>query len=559
VTPIDVTSVGGSGRRRLAYYSVSLPSTEIQPLLWQLEASVRSLRKFNTTLPVVVFVYGPWSPEVSRRLDGLGVRVVHQGSYERRLASLLPHGSHVLAEYPILHKFLNLAELKPLDLDQVLVLDCDTIFFGDVERLFEHLSADCYAREEPYSRRSHYGHDASYLDEDLLEDICAREGFVPPAPFNCGVVLLSRRATEMLATLGQRLVDYAWRLMVWMAAHPLSSIDGRKYGEGRGVQRLRWSYTTITSRYDRQRALAFPSANRWILEEVALWLTIGSTRSLSCADFPVTDVLQDGELWTERRQSVSCVVCHYYSRNLAQLEPIIERLVGPMNTVKEVRGRYNRLRTSINSIRIPDALVDSPVIREDRGFRVYEHLLSDNEFSRLRREAIAYYPEAGHDVYFGPPRGVDRTANPVRQFAHVNGGPVQQTIFGSESLLNFLTSECDLTVRTDKESGTYSYYVREGDFIGLHLDREACDLVLITILNDNSSLAELDGALVVYPEEIATPLTRLQERGSPDAIPLKPRVGQSVLLFGGVVPHFIAPVRLGQDRVIAVSCYQVVV
>src|SRR5437016_1551255 len=137
--------------KRLVYYSFSASRTIPRPdMLWQIEQSIRSLRAYNTSVQVVVFTYGDVPPELAASLAPYGVSVCHKGSYLAALARMAPHGWQILSQYPVLHKFLNFYEIGALQPDQVLFLDCDTLFFQDVDRLFSRYSdADCYAREEP--------------------------------------------------------------------------------------------------------------------------------------------------------------------------------------------------------------------------------------------------------------------------------------------------------------------------------------------------------------------------------------------------------------------------
>jgi hypothetical protein len=87
--------------------------------------------------------------------------VCEQGSYEARLRALCPRGAHALVRYPLLHKFLNFPELVRAGATRALYVDCDTIFFSDVTRLFSVAHAHVVAREQVHSQRSHYGPDAS--------------------------------------------------------------------------------------------------------------------------------------------------------------------------------------------------------------------------------------------------------------------------------------------------------------------------------------------------------------------------------------------------------------
>jgi hypothetical protein len=197
----------------------------------------------------------------------------------------------------------------------------------------------------------------------------------------------------------------------------------------------------------------------------------------------------------------------------------------------------------------------SPMVSANGGYAIYDDLLNRKDFRDLCSEAHDYYRFASYDVYFGPPKGRNRHAHPPRKFRHTNGGPVQERLFNDGWLLDFLSDECQLFVHPPS-SGTFSYYLETDDFIGLHLDREKCDLVIITVLHDNSDPRELSGSLVIYPDHTGDDL-RDVSAASTKGRAIKPRAGQSILLFGGVVPHYLEPTAQGQDRVISVCCFQV--
>jgi hypothetical protein len=301
---------------RLAYYSVTfLDAAREAELLWQLETSVASLRAFNDRLTVVVFVYGCVPDGLHDIAARCGVHVVRVEPYRDRLARLCPDGWRLLADYPLLHKFLNFGRLAQLagEPDQVLYLDCDTFFFGDVERLFDaYAIAHVVAREEVSCGRSHYGYDPEYLDEAQIASVAGATGSQPPPPFNLGVVLFNAGAWRLLPPLEPTLLDYARRLATWMAMHPAVGRSA-EYGEFLGVDQLRRSGALTSS--DARAALPYPSANRWLLDELALWLTLGHVPGLTSADFSRTDVMQNGELDTSRDDTGDAVLCHYFSQS----------------------------------------------------------------------------------------------------------------------------------------------------------------------------------------------------------------------------------------------------
>ncbi len=298
--------------KRICCYSLSIPDGGRPDLLTQLVTSIDSLRAYNKDVIVILFAYGNIPPNLTHSLQLLDVRIWSLPPYSTRIAQTCPNGWQFVSQYPLLHKFLNFTEISSLKPDQVLLLDCDTYFQGDVARLFDkHATADLVAREEVGSRRSHHGYDPGMVDEDKLANIAHAAGIAPAPPFNLGVVLLNNGLWEKLAGLQSLHVNYAWRFMTWMAANPSPDSE---YGEGLAVEQLRQHWSSI-SPSDQFMALPYPSANRWILDEVTLWMTMGHLPNTSYEDFQQTEVIQNGE-FKEKKLDPTWVVCHYFSQNM---------------------------------------------------------------------------------------------------------------------------------------------------------------------------------------------------------------------------------------------------
>lgn len=310
----------------LVCYSLYAPPDEPRPdLLRQLVTSVHTLRRYSRTVPVVVFVHGEPPAELALALAPYDVGIHAQGAYEARLARLCPAGWPVLARYPLLHKLLNFAEIARLAPSRLLLLDCDTIFFDDVERLLARYShAHCCAREEPTCARSHYGYDPGYVDEDALAALAASLGVRTVPPFNIGVLLFNHGIWDTLAALDRTFVDYAWRLLLSLALHPDEERVSR-YGEMDAVTLLRQHARRIVTPDEAARALPFPSANAWIVDQVALWLALGHVDGLSYADFRAEHVLQNGEMLSHPGPAPGWVLCHYYSQNMGRTEEWLHR------------------------------------------------------------------------------------------------------------------------------------------------------------------------------------------------------------------------------------------
>ena len=91
------------------------------------------------------------------------------------------------------------------------------------------------------------------------------------------------------------------------------------YGEGQGIEYLRQYFDQLADEEDVQRALFYPSANRWILDQVALWMTVGHVPGFKYEDFALGDVLQNGEILTKKPNACDWIVCHYFSQNTARI------------------------------------------------------------------------------------------------------------------------------------------------------------------------------------------------------------------------------------------------
>ncbi|GGK68842.1 hypothetical protein GCM10011509_16540 [Ornithinimicrobium pekingense] len=293
----------------LVQYSLSFdPATDPSRLLDQLRTSLWSLRRHNTRVPAVVLVHDEppaGLPEICRTY---GADLLEMGSYAARLASLCPEGWPVLAANPTLHKFLSHGALGPVD--RVLCCDADTLFAGDVEDLAaRYTEADVYAREEVHTGPSRYGPDRDFLDLPALLRLVHGLGVHAIPPFNTGVVLLNHGRSTHLAALHEWFVRCVWHLVVWMSLTPAHTA-GSGYGT---LERVEAAHL-LASGEQRARALPYPSANQWIVEEVATWLSLGALPGLTTGFLSPAHVAQNGELADPGATPVDrWLLCHYFS------------------------------------------------------------------------------------------------------------------------------------------------------------------------------------------------------------------------------------------------------
>ena len=211
---------------------------------------------------------------------------------------------------------------------------------------------------------------------------------------------------------------------------------------------------------------------------------------------------------------------------------------------------------SPRAIPVPDAIRRSPLFAVNGGFGVYDGLPDSATFDLLFAEARACYQSATVQESTEPDREDIRGGKPRRKLLASSAGPAQDAMYASESLRGILSATCGLPIMPSGNRGSYSYYARPGDFLDLHRDVETCDVAMITALYDNSLPAANGGALVVYPGRVGEPLSAIRARPREGARLVKLAPGQTIILFGGVLPHCVLPVGDGQVRMVSVLCFR---
>jgi len=284
----------------------------------QLIYSVKSLRRYNQSVPVIAFLYGEHSATFKARLAEHGVEVHPMGVYEDAIRRFFPGPFRALTTYPVLHKWLNFSTLEDLTLSQILQSDCDTIFFDDVEILFRtYTEKDFYAREEPASRASHYGYDPHYLDEDALSRVVESEGAIAIDPCNIGVCILNHGLWREIARRTDTFLSYAFRFAAGIARDPHR-------------RDLLWPQMANAVAHDLMQtgevaALPYPSSNLWILDQMALWLTLGHIPNLTCGFLSPDHVVQGTY---EPGFGHAKVVHHYFGTDKVAFRSEVSRSFG---------------------------------------------------------------------------------------------------------------------------------------------------------------------------------------------------------------------------------------
>jgi hypothetical protein len=206
---------------------------------------------------------------------------------------------------------------------------------------------------------------------------------------------------------------------------------------------------------------------------------------------------------------------------------------------------------------IPAVIRESALMKRG-GFEVFEGMLNTTTTSEMLSEALALLPEAIDCEVQSSDAEELRGGTPRRRFANGRGGPLQQAFNTAPWLLDFLRGLTSPDLIYTGEVGTYSYYLRAGDYLDIHRDIVTCDVAVITCLYDNSSADHVGGQLCLYPERWTERLSVIRATPEEGATPVRLSVGQTIVMYGGIVPHALLPLAEGQTRIVSVQCFKAV-
>jgi hypothetical protein len=201
-------------------------------------------------------------------------------------------------------------------------------------------------------------------------------------------------------------------------------------------------------------------------------------------------------------------------------------------------------------------LLQGPLFRSG-GVTVLDGIADERTIAALCAEAQANYAMADRQVcdVVTSDNCDGRGGVPPRQLSTAPGGPAQDDLYRSPYLHAFLSRLCGGPIRPSGSRGSYSYYVAPDDHLGLHLDIVTCDVTVISVLADSS--LDQGGALAVQRGNVGVPLSVLRRSPHVGEEVVKATAGSTIVILGGLVPHRVLPMTMGQ-RVISALCFEAV-
>lgn len=204
---------------------------------------------------------------------------------------------------------------------------------------------------------------------------------------------------------------------------------------------------------------------------------------------------------------------------------------------------------------IPEAILKSPLMQRG-GFDVFSGIVDETINNSLLAEALEQRKVMTESIVAAEDKEELRGGAPRRKILTSAGGEYQRTFYHSEWLLGFLRGLTLPFLQPTGHYGTFSYYLRTGDFLEIHRDILACDVAVITCLENKFCQDNAGGKLFLYPTRTHELLSKIRATPEEGAYKLFLEEGQTLVMYGGIVPHALFPVAENQTRIVSVLCYQ---
>ncbi len=200
-------------------------------------------------------------------------------------------------------------------------------------------------------------------------------------------------------------------------------------------------------------------------------------------------------------------------------------------------------------------LRESPLMRQG-AFRVIPALYGQEGPRALLAEARQLAPGCHENHVPAQDTFEGRGGNPSRKFLSCPAGPVQDHYYHHPAIIDFFRRLTGMDVQPTGPRGTYTYYARAGDYLAVHRDIHTCDLAVVTCLADAAPADSDSGLMEFYPTRLDEPLGAIRQTLAQGRVRRRLLPGETVVMFGGVLPHAIAPVEAGRGRIVSVLCYE---
>lgn len=203
---------------------------------------------------------------------------------------------------------------------------------------------------------------------------------------------------------------------------------------------------------------------------------------------------------------------------------------------------------------IPRGILASPLMKRG-GFDVFSGIADETIRKSLLAEAFVQQGVMTESLIAERDTEEIRGGAPRRKFLSSSGGEFQRSFYQSDWLIDFLRGLTTPRLHPTGQHGTFTYYSRCGDFLEIHRDIVACDVAVITCLENRFGGGETGGKLCLYPTRTKELLSEIRSTPDKGAHEIFLEEGQTLVMYGGIVPHALSPVAENQSRIVSVLCY----
>ncbi len=191
------------------------------------------------------------------------------------------------------------------------------------------------------------------------------------------------------------------------------------------------------------------------------------------------------------------------------------------------------------------------------GFEVWEELLGAADLQSLIREAARARVTAQESCVLEDDLEEVRGGQPARRFFTGLGGPVQRALAHSPDLRRELQARTGLALAPLADGGSFTWYAGQGHHLAVHRDIPGCEVAVITCLSASGG-PRAGGHLHLWPPAWSKPLSSVRAAPASGRESLWLRPGQTLVLFGGAIPHAVTSLRAQHERLVSVFCFSLV-
>ena len=155
-------------------------------------------------------------------------------------------------------------------------------------------------------------------------------------------------------------------------------------------------------------------------------------------------------------------------------------------------------------------------------------MLGPRALAAMEAEAASCHAGSATEAVLAVARDEDRSrGNPARNLESAPGGPALRAFYTAPALPAWLRRLTGLDWERTGDLGTYSYYRREGSFLGVHRDIDSCDLAVITCVFESGAPAGgISGSLSLWPARTSEPVSAVRADPEPGRVTVRLRPGR---------------------------------